>query len=291
MMQGNRTDTRAYRLVLPRQWRSCVVYASPHSGREYSDAFRAASVLDDAALRSSEDAFVDILFGTAPGFGAPLLMARAPRAWLDLNRATDELDPALIEGVRSKGTNPRIGSGLGVIPRVVAGGRQIYAGRISRTEAEARIRDYWQPYHDRLEALLREARQKFGQAILIDCHSMPHEAIEALGQSGQRPHVVLGDRFGASANSAIVDSIQAAFEESGFRVARNSPFAGAFTTQHYGRPSQGQHVVQVEIDRSIYMDEARIEPNARFDEIRALISQAIARINRIGRSRRPLAAE
>ena len=290
-MQGNRTDTRAYRLQLPRRWSSCAVYASPHSGREYPAAFRTAAQLSDSALRSSEDAFVDLLFGAAPGFGAPLLMARAPRAWLDLNRAPDELDPVLIEGVRSKGTNPRISSGLGVIPRVVAGGRAIYAGKISRKEAEARIRDYWQPYHERLQALLNEARQEFGQTILIDCHSMPHEAIESVGRGGKRPHVILGDRFGASADPQIMDSIEGAFVEVGFRVARNAPFAGAFTAQHYGRPSQGQHVVQVEIDRSLYMDETRIEPNRQFDEIRAMISQAIARINRIGRSRRPLAAE
>ncbi len=284
--------TDAYQLIMPRERTTCLVFASPHSGRQYDPAFLAASVLDRHAIRTSEDAFVDLLFGAAPQFGAPLLKACVPRAFLDLNRSADELDPALIDGVRRASGNPRVSSGLGVIPRVVANGRAIYRGKLSKAEAEARLRQFWHPYHVRLQGLLRESRDLFGEAILIDCHSMPHEAIEALNHGkGTRPDVVLGDRFGAAAGAEVVERIETAFANAGLQVARNAPFAGAFTAQHYGRPSRGQHVVQIEIDRSLYMDEALIRPNDNFDELRALVTHVIADISRFGRDKSRLAAE
>ena len=283
---------RAYRLTLPATRSSSVVFASPHSGRAYDMAFLERSVLDPRVIRSSEDAFVDELFDAAPAMGAPLLAALAPRAFIDLNRSHDELDPALIEGVARSSHNPRISSGLGVIPRVVANGRAIYAGKITLAEAEARIAEHWKPYHAALQALLNDQIAHFGEAILIDCHSMPHEAIEGFGPAdAPRPQVVLGDRFGASAAARIVDKVEAAFVAAGLRVARNAPFAGAFITQQYGRPSRGQHVIQIEIDRSLYMDEALIRPNANFAAIKQLLAGVTADIVEIGRRQLPLAAE
>jgi len=282
---------RAYRLKLPQARKTSLVFASPHSGCRYHWSFMSASVLDELAIRSSEDAFVDILFSAAPRFGAPLLSAVAPRAFVDLNRSMDELDPGLISGVRNTSPNPRVSSGLGVIPRVVANARPIYRGKISRQEAERRLRDIWVPYHDQLQTLLDESHALFGQAVLVDCHSMPHEAISSVTHAGSRPDVVLGDRFGAAAGSRIVDRIQAAFVGAGLEVARNAPFAGAYTAQHYGRPSRGQHVVQIEIDRSLYMNERKIRPNGNFDELRALITRVIAEISIPDRGRMQLAAE
>jgi N-formylglutamate amidohydrolase len=174
-----RTETEAYVLTRPKLRTGPVIFASPHSGRDYPADFLDQAVLDEHAIRSSEDAFVDELFGMAPGMGAPLLAARAPRAYIDLNRASDELDPAVIEGISRAPHNPRISSGLGVIPRVVAGGRSIYRGKLTLAEAEARLRRFWHPYHQALAALVEETRAAFGEAVLIDCHSMPHEAIEA----------------------------------------------------------------------------------------------------------------
>lgn len=281
----------AYTLLRPKDQTTSVVFASPHSGRDYPMWFLKRSVLDERTIRSSEDAFVDRLFERAPSFGAPLLLAGAPRAFVDLNRATDELDPALIEDLRKSVHNPRVASGLGIVPRVVSNGRPIYNGKISLEEAHARISDYWQPYHDRLQALLDEARGTFGRALLIDCHSMPHEAIENSRGGARRADVVLGDRFGAAASSDIVECIEAAFTNAGLRVARNAPFAGAFIAQQYGRPSRGQHVVQVEIDRSLYMDEAKIAPNANFAAFRALITQVVEEVCEIGRPMVQLAAE
>jgi len=281
----------AFRLEVPKVRTSSVVFASPHSGREYPWAFLRKSVLDERAIRSSEDAFVDLLFEDAPSMGAPLLAAEAPRAFIDVNRSADELDPALIEDVRRTAHNPRVASGLGVVPRVVANGRAIYRGKLTRKEAEARIRLFWEPYHAQLSKLLRESLDLFDEAILIDCHSMPHEAIDQVAHPHGRPDIVLGDRFGAAANPEIVDRVEHAFRAAGLRVVRNAPFAGAYVTQHYGRPSRAQHVVQVEIDRALYMHEESIRPNGNFGAFRTLMRRVVADIVEIGQKTMPLAAE
>jgi N-formylglutamate amidohydrolase len=273
----SRIETEAYVLMRPERRMCSLIFASPHSGRDYPADFLARIVLDRQAIRSSEDAFVDRLFDMAPALGAPMLSARAPRAYLDLNRAADELDPGVIEGIARAPHNPRVSSGLGVIPRVVAGGRSIYRGKLSLAEAEGRIRRFWHPYHQALAALVEETRTAFGEAVLIDCHSMPHEAIEAHTRPGQpRPEVVLGDRYGATAGRDVMDRVEAAFATAGFRVGRNAPFAGAYVAQAYGRPSRGVHVVQVEIDRALYMDEVRVEPLTGFDSFRALIAGVVS---------------
>lgn len=261
-----------------------VVFASPHSGRAYPAAFLRRAVLDEHEVRSSEDAFVDELFASATDHGAPMLLAQAPRAYLDLNRAPEELDPALIEGVRRIAHNPRIASGLGVIPRVVSNGRAIYHGKLTMDEAHQRIAQVWRPYHDTMQSLLDEAHAQFGEAILIDCHSMPHEALENVGPPGaSRPDVVLGDRFGAAAASSVVEQVEAAFASAGFKVARNMPFAGAYICQHYGRPSRKRHAVQIEIDRSLYMNERMIAPNGNYAAFKAALDGVIAELAEIGR--------
>lgn len=282
----------AFQVLHPARHASCVVFASPHSGRDYPWSFLRMSVLNHHSIRSSEDAFVDELFDSAPDFGATFMKAGVPRAFVDLNRSSVELDPSLIDGLHPQGHNPRVASGLGVIPRVVANGRAIYRGKISRAEARRRIDEYWQPYHDMLQSLLTEAHERFGQAVLVDCHSMPHEAMNGMSRAGmRRPDVVLGDRFGAAADGEIMDRIEAAFAGAGFVVTRNAPFAGAYITQAYGRPARRQHAVQVEIDRSIYMDEIAIQRNAQFTAVRSRLRDVIGEIATIGQDRMPLAAE
>ncbi|WP_377509249.1 N-formylglutamate amidohydrolase [Octadecabacter sp. R77987] len=273
----------SFSLVSPVQRTTSVVFASPHSGRDYPLAFLRDAVLNAREIRSSEDAFVDQLFDAAPSQGAPLLFANAPRAYVDLNRAPEEFDPALIDGIRRAAHNPRIASGLGVIPRVVSNGRAIMRGKISLAEAHMRITDYWRPYHDQLQALLDQAHGTFGEAILIDCHSMPHEAIESVSPVGSaRPDVVLGDRFGAAAAGSVVERVEAAFASAGFKVARNMPFAGAYITQHYGRPSRRQHAVQVEIDRALYMDERTVRPNGNYKAFKTALDGVVAELAAIG---------
>ena len=193
----------SFHVAQPSHRSTSVIFASPHSGRDYSWGFQRRSILDTLTLRSSEDAFVDELFAGVTGFGAPLLTLSVPRAFVDVNRGAEELDPALIKGIEKTGHNPRVSSGLGVIPRVVAGGRAIYRGKLTLAEVQARLDAHWHPYHRRLATLIEESHVLFGQAILIDCHSMPHEAIDSLcrgdrsrvqgrGAEGRAQHALCG---------------------------------------------------------------------------------------------------
>lgn len=281
----------AYTIHRPAAQTCPIVFASPHSGRAYSPEFLAQTVLEGRVLRSSEDAFVDKLIAQAPDMGAPLLLAHAPRAYIDLNRAADEFDPAVIEGVRAAGNNPRIASGLGVIPRVVAGGRAIYRGKLSLTEAESRISQYWQPYHNALRQMMNDTVRHFGQVILLDMHSMPSEAAVLHHSPKQSCDIILGDRHGASASPEITAIIEDAFRSAGLKVVRNAPFAGAYIAQHYGRPFLRRHVVQIEISRGLYLDEKNIQPLPEFDTACATISRAMAQITRHFTQSLPLAAE
>lgn len=283
---------RAYELRRPERQTTAFVFASPHSGCHYTRSFVDRSELTLQALRSSEDAFVDELFDGVPLAGAPLLSGVWPRAWLDVNRAPDELDPALIEGLPRGPHNPRVASGLGVVPRVVAGGRAIYRGKIPRAEVEARLRDVWHPYHRQLSDLMSETLAAFGQSVLIDCHSMPREALDGISVSGRRPDVVIGDRFGVSAAPQIVAVVEDAFRREGLAVSRNAPFAGAYVTQTYGRPARGRHAVQVELNRGLYMDEKRLVPRADFTAFKQVIDRVVADLCDAGRpAQQPLAAE
>lgn len=284
--------TAPFNLLEPAVQTSNVVFASPHSGRNYFKSFLRQSVLDGNAIRSSEDAFVDLLFRDAPSFGSPLLSATAPRAFIDLNRGADELDPALIKNVSADTKNPRVISGLGVIPRVVTNGLAIYSSKIGLRDAQTRIEEFWRPYHRCLQTLLYETRRQFGEAVLIDCHSMPHAAVERIGGSGvPHPEIVLGDRFGTAARQEIVDRVEAAFSDAGLRVMRNTPFAGAYTAKHYGRPSKGQHAIQVEIDRSLYMNERHVVPGRKLKAFQTVMREVIAELTLVGRQGTQLAAE
>ena len=291
LMDIRSETTSAYMILAPKLWESAVVFASPHSGRDYSNTFRGQSILDSVILRSSEDAYVDQLIDYVPEFGAPLLLANAPRAFVDFNRSADELDPAIVSGAQRRGQNPRIASGLGVIPRVVANGRSIYRGKIPMQEAKDRLRKYWHPYHEALLCLLKAAKSRHGYSVLIDVHSMPHDAVSSPSKLVMPPEIVIGDRHGSSASSALVEEVEACFADAGLRTARNSPFAGAFITQHYGRPSANQHAIQIEIDRGVYLDEAHVTPNDQFVETRAKLRQAFEGIARLRAPELPLAAE
>lgn len=268
-----------YTLTEPSTQTTPVVFSSPHSGRHYPDAFLNASLLDARAIRSSEDAFVEELWSCAPLHGAPLIAATMPRAFIDLNRNCDELDPAVIEGVRHVAHNPRISSGLGVIPRVVAGGRAIVSGKMPRSAAEERIELWWRPYHARLGQLVEGTIARFGTALVIDCHSMPREAVENhFSAAGRRPDVVLGDRFGSSADGRLVEMVESLLAAEGLRVLRNMPFAGAYITQTYGNPTRNRHVIQIEVDRGLYMNERTLRKSDDYPAFQMLIDRVAAGI-------------
>ncbi|MEL7275538.1 MAG: N-formylglutamate amidohydrolase [Pseudomonadota bacterium] len=286
------THPRAYHLDGPSPQTSAAVFNSPHSGARYTGAFLRESLLDAQTLRSSEDAFVDELFAVAPRFGAPLLKAVAPRAYVDLNRAETELDPAIIAVAPRSGTNPRLAAGLGVIPRVVSEGRAIRSGKMSMVEAQKRLDQFYHPYHRKLAQLIAGTVRDFGACVLFDCHSMPHDAVRAQTPRTQgTPDVVLGDRFGASCSGWIADAAARAFERAGFRVARNTPFAGGYITSHYGRPEAQVHALQIEVDRSLYMDEKRIERSADFDDVRTRLIEVVGELSQLHPDALPMAAE
>jgi len=251
----------AYSLISDPVPQSCAVFSSPHCGADYPDGFLRQSCLSPQQLRSSEDAFMSELVGDT--LGAPLLRARLPRAYVDLNRAADELDPAVISGARGLLTNPRIAAGLGVIPRVVANGRAIQIGKMPMQAALDRLEHAYHPYHSALEGLIEAQQRRFGMCHLFDLHSMPRSALPK-ARGVKRPDVVLGDRYGTACDRWISQAVAAAFREAGFEVAHNAPFAGGHITRHYGDPRNGVHAIQIEVDRSLYMNEKTITKRADF---------------------------
>lgn len=251
-----------------------LVLASPHSGRDYPAGFLAQTRLTLAQLRRAEDAFVAELLAAAVTRGVPLVAARYGRAWLDLNRSEHELDPAMfvdpLDAHPAQGSD-RVLAGLGVVPKVAAQGLDIYPGRVRHAEAAARIDAVHRPYHAALAGLLTAARERHGFAVLLDCHSMPTPPPVA----GGAPQVVVGDLFGAAASPRLVEAIERAFRLAGFRVARNAPYAGGHTTAHHARPAAGIHAVQIEIDRTLYMDPARLVRHMGFDRVSAVLDQLV----------------
>jgi N-formylglutamate amidohydrolase len=259
-----------------------LVLASPHSGTEYPADFLAASRLDPVALRRSEDSFVDELFGAAARLGAPLLSARFPRAYVDVNREAYELDPSMFVDALPKFVNagsPRVRMGLGTIARIVASGEEIYAKKLRFAEAQRRIERLYRPYHQALHGLVEETATLFGGCLLLDCHSMPSGADSACEKSGA--DIVLGDCHGASCAPLFVEAARRFLVEHGFAVAINAPYAGGFTTGHYGRPSVHRHALQIEVNRALYMNERDYERKAYFPRLIQDLAELVDRLGRV----------
>lgn len=290
-MKYGSLETKPYRLIEPEALLSGIVIASPHSGRNYLSSVKEQSILDPITLRSSEDAFVDELMDFAPALGIPLICSEIPRAFVDLNRARDELDPAIIEGIKPNRQNPRVISGLGVIPRVVANGKEIYSGKLSKEAAIERLENFWDPYHSKLAELLDRARQQFGYSILIDTHSMPHEAILNASSSFRTSQIVLGDRYGATCAPEIINDLIKLISKNGLRASRNIPFSGAYIVQKYGSPGLNRHAIQLEIDRSIYMDERKIQKLEKFHKLKNKLQNIIRDFSQIHTCLTSIAAE
>lgn len=264
-----------YRLLGPTDGASSIVLSSPHSGREYPPAFLAQSRLTLSQLRRAEDAYVDDLLADALSLGVPLVAARYGRAYLDLNRDADELDPAMIADPLPPSAgqaSDRVAAGLGVLPRIAAHGLDIYASRLRLAEVERRVAALHAPYHDTIRDLLDAARRRHGFAILLDCHSMPTPP----GGPSSAPHFVLGDLHGSAAAPRLVDNVETAIRAGGFRVARNSPYAGGYTTAKHADPANGVHVIQIEVDRALYMDPARLTRHPGFATVAAAFRRIIA---------------
>ena len=251
-----------WEVLAPTEQTVPLVFASPHSGRTYPLQFVAASNLDWTTLRGSEDAFIDEVFAAVPEFGAPLLRAHFPRAYVDVNREPYELDAEMFsdqlpDHVTTK--SPRITAGLGTIARVVTNGDEIYEKPLRVAEARRRIEACHLPYHLELRGLIDAPLERFSGCLLIDCHSMPSTSGPLNPRPGTGVDVVLGDAHGSACARTVSELAEGTLIELGFSVIRNKPYAGGYTTRHYGRPEEGVHVLQIEINRALYMDENRIQ--------------------------------
>lgn len=249
-----------YEILRPAEQTLPLVLASPHSGADYSSDFVAASRLDGVSLRRSEDCFVDEIFWDCPGLGAPMIRALFPRAFLDVNREAFELDPEMFADLLPAYVNTksaRVAAGLGTIARIVATGEEIYRRKLRFAEALERVDRFYHPYHGALRSLVETTRDRFGHAVLLDCHSMPSMLGPGLpAMAGHsRLDFVLGDCHGISCAPFVVEAAERHLRGLGYVVGRNAPYAGGFTTRHYGRPRFAVHALQIEINRAIYMDE------------------------------------
>lgn len=259
-----------------------VVLASPHSGADYPDDFLTAARLDPMTLRRSEDCFVDEIFAAAPELGAPLIAARFPRAYLDANREAWELDPTMFADMLPSFVNvrsPRVRMGLGTIARVVASGEEIYARKLRFAEARSRVEALYYPYHHALRRLVDETAATFGGYLLIDCHSMPSAASALSGQDGA--DIVLGDCHGLSCAPHLVEAARSLLVQRNFAVALNAPYAGGFTTAHYGNPRRGRYALQIEINRALYMDERSYQRKPGFDRLRTEMTALVAHLGEV----------
>lgn len=286
----------AFECFEPDEQTSCFVLNSPHSGQVYPPSFLEQTRLGNLAVRKSEDFMVDRLVEGGIEFGMPLLKANFPRAFLDVNREPYELDPSMIEGTLPDYANTRsirVSSGLGTIARIVAEGENIYSGKLHVDECLARIEGIYRPYHDALRRLLARTHVRFGSSVLIDCHSMPSNGLQFSGQ--MRPDFILGDRFGSSCAPFVTHTVKTLLQQMGYVVEVNKPYAGGFITEHYGRPQNGLHALQIEINRGIYMDEVRMVAKDTFDEFASDMRIFFRQLNGIQwqglEGSRPLAAE
>lgn len=251
------------------------VFASPHSGTIYPLEMGADPTLADASLRSAEDALVDRLIAPGVDLGATVVLARLGRAWVDLNRDPADLDPLLIDDAHNGAVSPRTAAGYGVIPRLTGDGRPLYDRRLSLVEAEGRIARTHAPYHASVAAEMEAARARHGEGVLVDWHSMPARATQGTG-GARGPDVVLGDRHGSSCSAELTRRLRRAFEALGWRVALNQPYAGGWTTQVWGRPSEGFHAIQIELNRALYFDEAARSPGPGWPRAEKGVSRVIA---------------
>jgi N-formylglutamate deformylase len=271
-----------FEILEPVECKGPVLFNSPHSGSTYPRAFLTDSRLDIATLRRSEDSFVDELITGVVDCGFPLMRAHFPRCFVDVNREPYELDPRMFDGRLPSFANTRsmrVAGGLGTVARVVGDAQEIYDQRIPVDDALRRIESLYKPYHRALRRLFTRLHQDFGAAVLIDCHSMPSSA----GHKDERPRpeFVLGDRYGTSCVGVVSETVEQTLRSLGYSASRNKPYAGGFITEHYGNPAAGLHAIQLEINRSLYMDERRYERSRNFDRLATDLDTLARRLGEI----------
>ncbi len=264
----------AFEVLRASKVRSPVIFASPHSGQHYPETLKAKLQVPLADLRRTEDAFIDELYAQAVDKGMTVLRALYARSYVDLNRDARELDALMFsDGLPRAAGSPsaRVRAGLGCLPRIGASGQEIYKDQITRQEGLFRLQHIHDQYHQALQDEIAALKLTWPETVLIDCHSMPSR------QPGRRnlPDIVLGDRFGSSCSGKLTSRVERAFRREGLSVARNAPYAGGYTTRRYGRPRRGTHVLQIEINRGLYLNETRVETSAGYARLNEQLSRVI----------------
>ncbi|MBM3522943.1 MAG: N-formylglutamate amidohydrolase [Alphaproteobacteria bacterium] len=269
-----------------------LVLDSPHSGTHYPEDYGHAAPL--AALRRSEDTLVDTLFGDAPRHGATRLDALFPRSYIDVNRALDDLDPALLDAPWPAPLAPGTKSslGIGLVSRLCGAMVPIYDRKLGVSEVHGRIERFWRPYHAELDRLVAATHRRFGVAFLVNCHSMPSVGGEGMSIDAGRPRAdfVLGDRDGTTCGEAFVAAAQGHLAGLGYDVRRNDPFKGVEIVRRHGRPGAGLHSLQIEVNRRLYLNEDTREPSPGFARTRTDLDGMIAMLAAFARAQAPITA-
>ena len=248
-----------------------LIISVPHAGRHYPEAMATVARLSQERLRPLEDRYADALASAAFAANIQGIVANTARAWIDLNRSEQECDPGLIDLPANAAplVSAKVRGGLGLIPRRLSGNGDIWRGRIALNDVTARIAEHHRPYHHALDQMLTHAHRRFGVAILLDIHSMPkiHE-----NGNGAQPQIVIGDSFGRTAHDRFTARAVAVAEQHGFSAAVNHPYAGGHILQRHARPQQSRHALQIEVDRSLYLDVAYDRPDNRLQTVQQFIA-------------------
>ncbi len=250
-----------------------LIMSSPHSGRLYPNAFLQESRLPKKTLRRNEDAYVDRIIAPLAAHGISQITAPFPRVYVDVNRAAHELPPDLAMQTPSAEITPRARAGLGVIPTRI-GAEEIYTQAPDMHLVKRRLEALYHPWHQALHALIRRTYASYGQCLLLDVHSMPPQ-----GQDGQpRADIILGNAYAQSTHPHTTALIRRSFETAGFSVTMNIPFSGGYITRHYGKPDKKIEVMQIEINKSLYLDARTQKPGPQFGYFQARFTRAIRSI-------------
>lgn len=267
-------DSTPFRRIGPPRPTSPVILAVPHAGRNYPPALLANAAVSRTRLEILEDRFADLLVSDAIE-GASGVIAHNARAWIDLNRGDREIDPSILERGAAAGSlilSAKVRGGIGLIPHRI-GASELIRRRLSIAEVEERLASDHRPYHAAIADLLGQARNRFGVAVLLDCHSMPPLAAEP----GRAPvRIVVGDRYGRSADSRFVDRVIAIAEAEGWAAGQNSPYSGGYTLDRHGRPGANIHAIQLEIDRSLYLDAGLRAPGTGLTRVSGFVARVVA---------------
>jgi N-formylglutamate deformylase len=264
-----------------------LVFDSPHSGRHYPEGWN--TPLPRAELRRGEDAYVDELVDSAPRHGITLLAAQLPRCYIDVNREMDDIDPALLEepwpGPDPLRPSEKSRKGLGLIRRYVVPGKTIVDKPLPVADVKSRIERIYLPYHRALSEQIEAMRARFGFVWHIDWHSMKSRgnAMTPDGEDAPRPDMVVGDLDGTSAEPRLVELVVSQLRALGYSVSVNDPYKGATIVRRYGQPVRGCSTLQIEMNRALYLDEARVEPTEGFAKLKRSLESMMAALSAAAR--------